>query len=62
MTIKEFPGKIKSFILKCKRVWMLLKKPTKKEFEMIAKIAAIGILALGLIGFIIAMIMKIFVK
>ena len=53
-------GKVKYFIGKCKRVWHILKKPTKKEFEQVAKISAIGILILGLIGFIISMIMKAF--
>ncbi len=52
---------IKSFLNKCKRVWHTLKKPSKEEFEKIAKVSAIGILILGLIGFIIALIMKIFV-
>ncbi|MEK6823564.1 MAG: protein translocase SEC61 complex subunit gamma [Nanoarchaeota archaeon] len=52
---------IKSFFNKCKRVWYTLKKPTKDEFEKVAKISAIGILILGLIGFIIALVMKIFV-
>ncbi|MCW8965513.1 MAG: protein translocase SEC61 complex subunit gamma [Candidatus Pacearchaeota archaeon] len=50
--------KIKSFFVKCKRVWHTLKKPSKKEFEMIAKVSAIGILALGTFGFIISIIMK----
>ena len=53
--------KLKSFIKKCKRVWHTLKKPTKKEFEQIAKISAIGIAILGLIGFLISMLMKAFV-
>ena len=57
---KIFP-KIKSFALKCKRVWYVLKKPTRKEFETIAKVSAIGILILGFIGFLISLIMKIFV-
>ena len=52
---------IKSFFGKCVRVWHTLKKPTKEEFEKVAKISAIGILILGLLGFIIALIMKIFV-
>ncbi len=52
---------IKSFLNKCRRVWHTLKKPSKEEFEKIAKVSAIGILILGLIGFIIALIMKIFV-
>jgi protein transport protein SEC61 subunit gamma-like protein len=45
---------IKSFLLKCKRVWQVLKKPTKKEFEQTAKVSAIGLGLIGVIGFIIA--------
>ena len=52
--------KPKAFIAKSKRVWLILKKPTRKEYEMIAKISAIGILILGVVGFIIAFFMKIF--
>lgn len=49
--------KLKSFILKCKRVWMVLRKPTKKEFSMVAKVSAIGILILGFLGFLVSVIM-----
>ena len=52
----------KSFFVKCKRVWFALKKPSRKEFEIIAKVSAIGVVILGLLGFLISMIMKIFVK
>lgn len=54
--------KIKSFLLKCKRVWHTLKKPTKEEFEQVTKISAIGILILGALGFILSLIMNLFVK
>jgi protein transport protein SEC61 subunit gamma-like protein len=54
--------KTKLFFGKCRRVWQVLKKPTKKEFEQTTKISAIGIALLGLIGFIIALIMEIFIK
>ena len=54
-------GKLKVFFKKCKRVWNVLKKPSKKEFETISKVSGIGIALLGVIGFIIAMIMKAFV-
>lgn len=54
--------KTKIFFGKCRRVWQVLKKPTKKEFEQTTKISAIGIALLGLIGFIIALIMEIFIK
>ena len=53
--------KLKAFIAKSKRVWFILKKPSRKEYEMIAKVSAIGILILGVVGFIIAFFMKIFV-
>ena len=53
--------KSKSFLLKCRRVWHALRKPTKKEYEQIAKVSAIGIGLLGFIGFLISIIMKSFV-
>ena len=53
---------LKEFVGKCKRVWMVLKKPTKQEFLKIAKVSAVGIMLIGLIGFIISLIMKLFVK
>ncbi len=62
MKTKERLTQLKSFIAKCKRVWMVLKKPTRKEFEMVAKVSAIGILILGFFGFLISIIMKIFIK
>lgn len=39
---------------------MALKKPSKEEFEMTAKVSAIGIVILGVIGFIISMILELF--
>jgi len=52
--------KTKSFYQQCKRVWLVLKKPSKNEFEQIAKVSAIGILVIGLLGFLISLIMNIF--
>jgi protein transport protein SEC61 subunit gamma-like protein len=60
--VKKIFEQIKSFFLKCKRVWYVLKKPSKKEFETIAKVSAIGIVILGIFGFIISMIMKLFIN
>jgi protein transport protein SEC61 subunit gamma-like protein len=56
--MKKLVGSLRSFITKSKRVWIVLKKPTRKEFEMIAKISAIGILLLGIIGFVVSIIIK----
>ena len=59
--LKEKTSNLKGFVAKCKRVWLVLKKPTRKEYEMIAKISAIGIGIIGLGGFTISLIMKVFV-
>jgi protein transport protein SEC61 subunit gamma and related proteins len=51
---------LKSFFGKCKRVWMILKKPTREELIKVAKVSAVGILIIGFIGFIISILMGIF--
>lgn len=48
--------KLGEFFGKCKRVLNVAKKPSKEELKQIAKISALGILAIGLIGFIIGLI------
>ena len=52
--------RLKAFYEKSKRVWLVLRKPTKKEFEMVAKVSAFGILILGAIGFLISILVKLF--
>lgn len=51
-------AKLNTTLKKYKRVWTALKKPSKQEFEMTAKVSAIGILILGLFGFIVALIVE----
>ena len=51
---------LKAFIEKSKRVWLVLKKPSRKEFQSVAKVSAIGILLLGTLGFIISITIKLF--
>tara|TARA_Y100000310_G_scaffold342056_1_gene443543 strand:+ start:534 stop:704 length:171 start_codon:yes stop_codon:yes gene_type:complete len=48
---------IKSFFSQSVRVWKLLKKPSKTEFTTIAKVSALGLGVIGLLGFIISIIM-----
>ena len=43
---------------KCARVLVVMRKPTKQEFKMIAQASALGILLMGAIGFLISMIVK----
>ena len=45
--------RIKSFIKECKRVFMITKKPSMKEFKAIVKVTGIGILIIGILGFLI---------
>jgi protein transport protein SEC61 subunit gamma and related proteins len=55
-------SKLGIFFAKCKRVWMVLKKPTKDEFTKVAKVSAVGILIIGVLGFVISLIMGIFIR
>ena len=48
--------KIKEFISECKRVLRVARKPDKKEYWTVAKVSGIGILIIGLIGFLLHMI------
>ena len=60
--IKELIIKLKSFLVECKRVWTVTRKPTKDEFKIIVKVTGIGILIIGAIGFLINMLWQIFIK
>lgn len=57
---KKTTSDLKAFISKSKRVWLVLKKPSKVEYKMVAKITAIGILIIGFVGFLISAVMQIF--
>ena len=49
--------RLKSFFSQSMRVWHLLKKPDREEFQTIAKVSAIGLGIVGALGFLIAMAM-----
>ena len=55
---ENYLGKSKTFLSSTfsqyARVWRLLKKPTRQEFQTIAKISTLGLLLIGAIGFIIS--------
>jgi protein transport protein SEC61 subunit gamma-like protein len=46
-------SKFRSFVLESKRVFTVTKKPTKEEFKIIVKVSGIGMLIIGLMGFMI---------
>ena len=52
--------KFKRFINECVRVLRITKKPDKTEFTTIVKVSGLGILIIGLLGFIIQMIKVLF--
>ena len=47
--------KIRSFIMESLRVLKITKKPDAIEFKTIVKVSGLGILIIGLIGFIVQM-------
>jgi protein transport protein SEC61 subunit gamma-like protein len=48
--------RLKSFAYECIRVFKVTKKPSGDEFKAVVKVSGIGILLIGLIGFLIQMI------
>ncbi len=48
--------RFKSFLIECKRVLKITKKPTMVEFKTIVKVSALGMAIIGMIGFFIIMI------
>ena len=52
--------KLKSFIVQSIRVWKILRRPTMHEYMTVAKVSALGILIIGLAGFLISIILKVF--
>lgn len=53
-------GKLKNFIRECVRVLKVTKKPTTLEFKTIVKVTGLGIIVIGLVGFIIQLIKLLF--
>ena len=51
-----FGQKAKRFVKECARVLRVTKKPTGEEFKTIVKVSGLGILIIGLIGFVIQMV------
>jgi len=46
-------SRLKTFGIECRRVFSVTKKPSKEEYQAIVKVSGIGILIIGLLGFII---------
>jgi protein translocase SEC61 complex gamma subunit len=48
--------KLKEFITECGRVLRVARKPSKQEFWTIAKVSGLGIVVIGLLGFLLHLI------
>ena len=47
--------KFKGFVKECRRVIKVTKKPSGEEFKTIVKVSGLGMIVIGLVGFIIQM-------
>ena len=56
MNLSSYWIRFKSFINECIRVLKVTRKPSKEEFRTIVKVSGLGMILIGLIGFIITMI------
>ncbi|MBT5023591.1 protein translocase SEC61 complex subunit gamma [Candidatus Woesearchaeota archaeon] len=56
MNVKTWIPKIKEFFRENKRVLKVTKKPSKEEFKTIVKVSGLGMILIGLVGFLIVMI------
>ncbi len=52
--------RFKDFFIESKRVLRVTKKPSMEEFKVIVKVSGLGIIIIGVIGFIIQMVWQIF--
>ncbi len=55
MGFTEWKQIAKEFVIECVRVLKVTRKPSKDEYRTIVKVSGLGILLIGLIGFIVAM-------
>ncbi|ASJ03522.1 preprotein translocase subunit SecE [Thermococcus profundus] len=53
---ESFSDKIKNFLSESRRVLLVTRKPSWKEYKMAAKITGIGMIIIGTIGLLITMI------
>lgn len=55
-------GKFRTFVRECARVLRITKKPTKDEFKTQVRVSGLGMIVIGLIGFLVTMARQLFFK
>ncbi len=58
---KELPGITKKKLKEYKRVLSITKKPSGDEFKSISKVTGIGMVVIGVVGFLVFMVAQLFV-
>jgi protein transport protein SEC61 subunit gamma-like protein len=56
MDLNSYWIKFKSFVNECLRVLKVTRKPDKTEFKTIVKVSGLGMITIGVIGFLIMVI------
>jgi protein transport protein SEC61 subunit gamma-like protein len=59
---RKFKTKVKTFLIECRRVWQVTKKPSKSEYKAVLKVTALGILVIGFIGFLISLLWQLVLR
>jgi len=59
MNLSSYWIRFKSFINECVRVLRITRKPNSLEFKTIVKVSGLGMIIIGLIGFVITMLKQI---
>ncbi len=54
--------RFKSFLIECRRVWQVTKKPSREELTTVVKVTGIGILIIGFIRFAINMLWQLLLQ
>jgi protein transport protein SEC61 subunit gamma and related proteins len=62
MDIKQKLTELKSFIIECRRVVRVTRKPTKEEYKTIVKASALGMAIIGGLGFVIHLLKQLIFK
>ncbi|MDP7244087.1 MAG: protein translocase SEC61 complex subunit gamma [Flavobacteriales bacterium] len=55
MNLGSYWARFKRFLGECARVLRVTRKPSKIEFKTIVKVSGLGMIIIGLIGFVITM-------
>jgi protein translocase SEC61 complex gamma subunit len=58
----DIKNNTRSFLVKCGRVWRVMRKPSSEEFKMISKVSILGLLIIGFMGFAISLILRVFTR